>query len=88
MLIDFNQFQFKKFDEMVSRIKAHPQDYIDFDSVSDFYKADWLAAFPQGTTWFATGLDNGAEEFYAQIEYRHKKLTIHVKTGEIAIKSM
>jgi len=76
MLIDFIQHQLKQFDEMASRIQAAPDHYIQFDSVSDFYKAEWLNDFPQGTTWAATGLDDGAEQFYAIIEYRSHFLSI------------
>ncbi|NNH39706.1 hypothetical protein [Acinetobacter terrae] len=76
MLIDFIQHQLKQFDEMASRIQAAPEKYIQFDSVSDFYKAEWLKDFPKGTTWAATGLDNGAEQFYAIIEYRSHFLSI------------
>lgn len=70
MLIDFIQYQQQQFDEVASRIMADPEQYIDFDSVSDFYKAKWLDDFPKGTTWSAKGLDDGAEEFDAVIEYR------------------
>ena len=51
MLIDFVQHQFTQFDEMAARIQATPEKYINFDSVSDFYKAKWLNDFPKGTTW-------------------------------------
>ena len=70
MLIDFVQHQLQKFDELARQIQAEPEKYIHFDSVSDFYKAVWLQDFPSGTTWTATGLDNGAEQFDAIIEYR------------------
>ena len=76
MLIDFVQHQFTQFDEMAARIQATPEKYINFDSVSDFYKAKWLNDFPKGTTWPATGLDDGAEQFYAIIEYRTHFLSI------------
>ena len=76
MLIDFVQHQLKQFDEMASRIQAAPEDYINFDSVSDFYKAEWLKDFPKGSIWTATGLDDGAEQFYAIIEYRNHFLSI------------
>ncbi|TCB78376.1 hypothetical protein E0H89_06230 [Acinetobacter sp. ANC 3781] len=76
MLIDFMQHQLTQFDEMASRILAAPADYINFDSVSDFYKAEWLNHFPKGSTWAATGLDDGAEQFYAIIEYRNHFLSI------------
>lgn len=61
MLIDFTQYQLRRFDELAARIQAEPEKYLNFDSVSDFYKATWLQDFPQGTTWTATGLDDGAE---------------------------
>lgn len=76
MLIDFIQYQQQQFDEVASRIMADPEQYIDFDSVSDFYKAKWLDDFPKGTTWSATGLDDGAEEFDAVIEYRDHYIRI------------
>ena len=76
MLIDFIQYQFTKFDELASQIQATPEQYIHFDSVSDFYKAEWLNDFPSGTTWTATGLDDGAEQFYAIIEYKNHFLSI------------
>ena len=76
MLIDFVQHQLQKFDELACQIQAEPEKYITFDSVSDFYKAAWLQDFPQGTTWTATGLDDGAEQFDAIIEYRGHFLRI------------
>ncbi len=76
MLIDFIQYQQQQFDEVASRIMADPEQYIDFDSVSDFYKAKWLDDFPKGTIWSATGLDDGAEEFDAVIEYRDHYIRI------------
>ncbi|CAB1216084.1 hypothetical protein [Acinetobacter bouvetii] len=76
MLIDFIQHQIKQFDDLASRIQAEPEKYIHFDSVSDFYKAEWLKDFPNGTTWTTTGLDDGAEQFYALIEYRNHFLSI------------
>ena len=76
MLIDFIAYQQQQFAALASQIVAEPEKYIAFDSVSDFYKAAWLNDFPQGTTWSATGLDNGAEEFYATIRYKNYYLTI------------
>ena len=76
MLIDFTQYQLRRFDELAARIQAEPEKYLNFDSVSDFYKATWLQDFPQGTTWTATGLDDGAEQFDAIIEYRGHFLRI------------
>ena len=76
MLIDFTQYQLHRFDELAAQIQAEPEKYLNFDSVSDFYKAAWLQDFPQGTTWTATGLDDGAEQFDAIIEYRGHFLSI------------
>lgn len=42
MLIDFVQHQLTQFDEMAARIRNTHEKYINFDSVSDFYKAKWL----------------------------------------------
>lgn len=67
---------------MAQKIQDQPNHYLNFDSVSDFYKAPWLAEFPQGTTWLATGLDNGADEFYAKIGYQHYSLMVHVHDGK------
>lgn len=76
MLIDFREMQLQKFDELARKIVNQPQQYIHFDSVSDFYKAPWLNEFPQGTHWYASGLDDGAEDFYAVIEYKNHALYI------------
>ncbi|OTG65555.1 hypothetical protein [Acinetobacter silvestris] len=77
MLIDFIEYQQQQFDEMASRILAEPEKYLQFDSVSDFYKAQWLDDFPQGTVWIATGLDDGAEQFDAIIRYKNHYLEIY-----------
>lgn len=76
MLIDFIFIQKKKFQILAEKIQAQPERFIDFDSVSDFYKARWLNDFPTGTTWTVTGLDNGADEFDILIEYRDLYLII------------
>lgn len=65
MLLNLEAFKQQKFDQVAAKIMADPDQYLGFDSVSDFYKAEWLDEFPQGTTWSATGLDDGAEQFYA-----------------------
>ena len=78
MLIDFVAIQLQKFDALARRISTTPEDYLQFESVSDFYKALWLNDFPKGTTWMATGLDNGAEDFCIRIEYRDRYLQIEI----------
>lgn len=76
MLIDFRQAQLDRFIELARKIQAQPQQYLQFDSVSDFYKATWLNDFPKGTTWYTSGLDDGADEFEAVIYYPGAKLII------------
>ena len=76
MLIDFRQAQLGLFIELAWKIQAQPQQYLQFDSVSDFYKATWLNNFPKGTTWYTSGLDDGADEFDICIEYRDIYLII------------
>ena len=79
MMIDFIEIQKHKFDQVVQKIMAEPQKYLDFESVSDFYKSTWLDDLPKGTTWIVSGLDNGAEQFDIYIEYRNHYLSIHIQ---------
>ena len=76
VLLSLEAFKQQKFDQVAAKIMDDPDSYLAFDSVSDFYKATWLDEFPQGTTWSATGLDDGAEHFYAIIEYGNHYLYI------------
>ena len=76
VLLRLEAFKQQEFDQMAAKIMDDPDSYLAFDSVSDFYKARWLDEFPQGTTWSATGLDDGAERFYAIIEYGNHYLYI------------
>ena len=78
MLIDFYEKPTQQFLQVCERLLGMPD--LGLDSVADFYAATWLADFPQGTTWHATGLDDGAEEFYAVIEYRAYRLVFNVAT--------
>lgn len=74
MIIDLREQQLLKFEQIAQKIMAQPETYLNFDSVADFYQATWLDDFPKGTTFYASGLDDGAEQFYARIElriYRH-----------------
>ena len=86
MIIDFVQIQKQKFEELVEKIMAQPEQYLDFDSVSDFYKAPWLDQFPQGTRWSTSGLDDGAEEFCIQIKYRELVFNIEIQSTFIRLK--
>lgn len=86
MIIDMKQAQIKKFDDLATQVKNNPAVYVQFDSVSDFYKASWLDEFPKGTVWSCTGLDDGAEEFYALIYYYDHYLSINCST-EIEIRT-
>ncbi|MGK9154173.1 hypothetical protein [Acinetobacter radioresistens] len=76
MLTDFIQTQEQQFFRVAEKIMNEPERYLQFDSISDFYKAVWLVEFPKGTVWSASGLDDGAEEFYAIIEYRKYTLNM------------
>ena len=86
MIIDFVQIQKQKFEELVEKIMAQPEQYLDFDSISDFYKAQWLDQFPQGTMWSTSGLDDGAEEFCIQIKYRELVFNIEIQSTFIRLK--
>jgi len=86
MIINFVQIQKQKFEELVEKIMAQPEQYLDFDSVSDFYKAPWLDHFPQGTRWSTSGLDDGAEEFCIQIKYRELVFNIEIQSTFIRLK--
>ncbi|MFC6052865.1 hypothetical protein A6M14_02470 [Acinetobacter sp. Ac_877] len=70
MILDFDQFKKEQFLAVASKIKASPHLYLNFDTVADFYQAHFLDEFPRGTTLSATGLDDGAEQFYAVIEFK------------------
>ena len=84
MIIDFIQIQKNKFESLVDTIMADPELYVNFDLVSDFYKVEWLNLLPQGTTWAVSGLDDGAEQFYAVIEYEQHILSIS-RTDTISV---
>ncbi|MGL3044155.1 hypothetical protein ACSJMR_03575 [Acinetobacter pecorum] len=86
MIIDFHQVQLQKFMALAMKIEAVPELYLQFESVSDFYKADWLQAFPSGTEYFASGLDDGAEEFYAVICYGEMQLRISCGQAQFSAK--
>lgn len=76
MIINFREAKIQKFVETASIIQQNPEHYVEFEHVSDFYKANWLNDFPQGTTWYVSGLDDGAENFYASILYANYRLNI------------
>lgn len=89
MILDMYAHQQAKFERLARKIVADPAAYIDFDSVSDVYKAPWLKDFPQGTQLYVSGLDDGAEQFDIRLEYRNAYLTMssiapfHAKFGFI-----
>jgi len=76
MIIDFQQAQLQKFMALAMKIEAEPELYLQFDSVSDFYKVAWLQDFPPGTQYYVSGLDDGADEFHAVISYGDAQLKI------------
>jgi len=79
MLLSLDNYRCQQFDQVAAKIMAEPENYCDFDSVSDFYKAEWLKNFPQGTQVSATGLDDGAEEFYAVVQFKQQYLKFDIK---------
>ncbi|MDR2250593.1 hypothetical protein [Acinetobacter sp.] len=79
MILNLVIYKQQQFDTMAKKIIAEPEKYIDFNSVSDFYNAAWLKDFPQGTQVSATGLDDGAEEFYAVVQYKQQYLKFDIK---------
>lgn len=78
IIIDFHHAKTQQFLAISAKIMAHPYIYLDFTHVADFYAAAWLSEFPQGSTWCATGLDDGAEQFYGQICYLNYCLSFDV----------
>ncbi|HQV25798.1 MAG TPA: hypothetical protein PLR79_06795 [Acinetobacter sp.] len=84
MVVNLMAYKQEQFDQIAAKILADPDSYLKFDTVSDFYKAPWLEQFPQGTNWSATGLDDGAEQFYAVIEYEQHILSIS-RTDTISV---
>lgn len=76
MLLDFYQKPIAQFLKVSEQLMARED--LALSSVADFYAATWLHDFPQGTTWHASGLDDGAEQFYAVIEFRGYRLSFAV----------
>lgn len=79
MLLSLDAYKQQQFDQIAAKIIAEPAKYIDFNSVSDFYNAAWLKDFPQGTQVSATGLDDGAEKFYAVVQFKQQYLKFDIK---------
>lgn len=79
MILNLVIYKQQQFDAMAQKIMAEPAKYIDFNSVSDFYKVAWLKDFPQGTQVSATGLDDGAEEFYGVVQFKQQYLKFDIK---------
>lgn len=84
-ILSLDQYKADCFDQLALNIQQQPECYLDFDSVSDVYKADWLNEFPQGTRWSVSGLDDGADDFYILIQFKQKKLIIEIKQGHYKI---
>lgn len=79
MLLSLDGYKQQQFDQIAAKIMAEPEKYCEFNSVSDFYNAEWLKDFPQGTRVSATGLDDGAEEFYAVVQFKQQYLKFDIK---------
>ncbi|MDA3556300.1 hypothetical protein MKL42_02045 [Acinetobacter sp. AOR15_HL] len=85
MILNLVIYKLQQFDVMAQKIIAEPAKYIDFNSVSDFYNAEWLKDFPQGTQVSATGLDDGAEEFYAVVQFKQQYLKFDIKENHSTV---
>lgn len=85
MILNLVIYKQQQFDVMAQKIIAEPEKYIDFNSVSDFYNAEWLKDFPQGTQVSATGLDGGAEEFYAVVQFKQQYLKFDIKENHSTV---
>lgn len=79
MLLSLEVYKQQQFDQIAAKIMAKPKQYCEFNSVSDFYNAAWLNGFPYGSQISATGLDDGAEEFYAIIQFKEQYLKFDIK---------
>jgi len=79
MLLSLDVYKQQQFDLIAAKIMAEPKQYCEFSSVSDFYDAAWLKDFPQGSQISATGLDDGAEEFYAVVQFKQQYLKFDIK---------
>lgn len=85
MLLSLEAYKQQQFDQIAAKIMAEPKQYCEFNSVSDFYNAAWLKKFPQGSQISATGLDDGAEEFYAIIQFKQQYLKFDIKENDSTI---
>lgn len=85
MLLSLDFYKQQQFDQIAAKIMAEPAKYCEFNSVSDFYNAVWLKDFPQGSQISATGLDDGAEEFYAVVQFKLQYLKFDIKEHHLTI---
>lgn len=85
MLLNLDEYKQQQFDDAATKMIAAPKKYLNFESVSDFYKAQWLDQFPVGTTVSATGLDDGAEEFCAVLQFKQQYLKFDVQFDRIIL---
>lgn len=85
MILNLVIYKQQQFDQIAAKIMAEPEKYCEFNSVSDFYNAEWLKDFPQGTQMSATGLDDGAEEFYAVVQFKQQYLKFDIKENHSAL---
>ena len=67
MLIDFRQKQIQQFQVLIEKIMSEPARYLNFDTVADFYQAEWLSELPKAAEYAVSGLDDGAEYFEVKI---------------------
>jgi len=85
MILNLVIYKQQQFDLIAAKIMVEPKQYCEFSSVSDFYNAAWLKDFPQGSQISATGLDDGAEEFYAVVQFKQQYLKFDIKESLSAL---
>ncbi|KQQ76000.1 hypothetical protein [Acinetobacter sp. Leaf130] len=85
MLLSLDGYKQQQFDQIAAKIMAEPEKYCEFNSVSDFYNAEWFKDFPQGTQVSATGLDDGAEEFYTVVQFKQQYLKFDIKENHSTV---
>lgn len=71
MIIDFKQAQIAQFQQLVQKLMQHPEQYLAFEQISDFYRAAWLSELPQVADYVVSGLDDGGENFEVKIQVYH-----------------
>ena len=74
-MINLVEYQHQCFIDIINKIQQSPEIYLNFDTVADVYQAKWIQALPPMCTWYVSGLDDGADEFYISIGFADEHFT-------------